>query len=238
MRRQDVDADFTDFLLLIRVHPWNPCPDKGNGNLKIYFARHGESQANLLREVSNRGLRHGLTRQGREQAVALAQRLQGLSVTCIYSSPVLRAIETSVILANRLDLDYQVVDALREYDCGIVEGRSDQAAWQLWRELFDAWVAHKRWEQRIEGGESFYDIQARFVPFIDGLVSQYGDTEARIACVSHGGVYWMMLPQVLKNVDNELISKYGFDYTACIVAELRPAGLFCVEWNGQAVQET
>jgi len=206
--------------------------------MRIYFARHGESQANLLHEVSNRGLRHGLTRKGREQAVALAERLRSLPIRHIYSSPLLRAIETSVILANRLELDYKVVDALREYDCGILEGRSDAEAWQLWQALFDAWVVERRWEQRIEGGESFYDIRERFVPFIEGLVNQYGSTEAGIVCVSHGGVYWMMLPLVLKNVDNELMARYGFDYTSCIVSEWRPAGLYCVEWNGHTIEET
>ena len=29
--------------------------------MRIYFARHGESQANRLHEIANRGLRHGLT---------------------------------------------------------------------------------------------------------------------------------------------------------------------------------
>jgi broad specificity phosphatase PhoE len=206
--------------------------------MRIYFTRHGESQANLLHQVSNRGLRHGLTRKGREQAVALADRLRNLPVTRIYSSPVLRAIETSVILANRLELDYEVVDALREYDCGIAEGRSDAEAWQLWRALFDAWVVERRWEQRIEGGESFYDIRERFVPFIEGLVNRYGSTEAGVVCVSHGGVYWMMLPLVLKNVDHGLMAKHGLDYTSCIVAEWRPAGLYCVEWNGRVIEET
>ena len=206
--------------------------------MKIYFARHGESQANLLHEISNRGLRHGLTRQGREQALTLAHRLQGLPIACIYSSPILRAIETSIIVASQLELDYKVVDALREYDCGIVEGRSDKVGWQMWQELFDAWVVHKCWEQRIEGGESFYNIRDRFVPFIDGLVSQYGGTETEVVCVSHGGVYWMMLPLVLKNVDYELISKHGFDYTTCIVSELRAEVLVCVEWNGHIIAES
>ena len=46
------------------------------------------------------------------------------------SSPVLRAIEASVIVANRLDVEYEFVDALREFDCGILEGRIDEAACQ------------------------------------------------------------------------------------------------------------
>jgi broad specificity phosphatase PhoE len=203
--------------------------------MRIYFARHGESQANLLHQISNRGLEHGLTRKGREQAVALADRLQDLPITRIYSSPLLRAIETSVILANRLELEYEVVDALREYDCGFVEGRSDPEGWQMWQALFDAWVVKRCWEQRIEGGESFYDIRERFVPFIEGLVDQYRSSEAGIVCVSHGGLYWQMLPLVLKNVDNELIARHGIDYTRCIVSERRPDGLYCVEWNGRVV---
>lgn len=205
--------------------------------MRIYFTRHGESQANLLHEISNRGLRHGLTSRGREQAEALAQRLQGVPIARLYSSPVLRAIETCVIVAHRLGVEYEVTDALREYDCGVLEGRSDEAAWQGWQELFDAWVVHHRWEQRIDGGESFHDIRSRFEPFIAGLVQCYGNTEINVACVAHGGVYWMMLPVVLKNVDADLIARHGFEYTSCIVAESRPTGLYCVEWNGQPVDK-
>jgi broad specificity phosphatase PhoE len=205
--------------------------------MKLFFVRHGESQANILHQISNRGLVHGLTRRGREQALALADQFRGRPVTRLYSSPLLRAVETSVILAARLDLDYEVVDALREYDCGILEGRSDEAAWQRWRELFDDWVVHRRWERRIEGGESFHDIRARFVPFIEGVIRRYGNTDDGLLCVSHGGLYWMMLPQVVRNINNELIARHGFDYTTRIVVELRAEGLVCVEWNGIQIND-
>jgi hypothetical protein len=48
----------------------------------------------------------------------------------------------------------------------------------------------------------------------------------------------MMLPLILKNVDTELISSLGFDYASSIVAELRPDGLFCVEWNGHPLNQS
>ena len=55
----------------------------------------------------------------------------------------------------------------------------------------------------------------------------------RTCCASaHGGILWMMLPLVLANVDNDLMSKHGFANTVCIVSELRPDGLRCVEWDG------
>lgn len=42
--------------------------------VKLYFVRHSESEANSLREVSNRGLKHGLTDRGRQEAETLASR--------------------------------------------------------------------------------------------------------------------------------------------------------------------
>ena len=120
------------------------------------------------------------------------------------------------------------MDALREYDCGALEGRSDEAAWQGWQALYDAWTIHQRWEQSLEGGESFFDVQKRFVPFIDGLIQQFKDSEAQILCISHGGTYRMMLPLVLNNYE-EALASHGFGYTTCLVAELRPEGLFSIE---------
>ena len=203
--------------------------------MRVYFTRHGESHANVLRQISNRGLVHPLTRTGREQAVALADKLQDRAITRIYSSPLLRAIETSVLVADGLNVEYEVTDALREFDCGIAEGRADAEAWGLWQSAVDNWLLHQRREWRIPGGESFNDLRDRFVPFIEGLVAQYGNTDANLRCVSHGGLLWMMLPLVLTNVDHDLMARHGFANTTCIVSELRPDGLRCVEWDGDKI---
>jgi broad specificity phosphatase PhoE len=201
--------------------------------MKITFTRHGESQANVLQEVSNRGLKHPLTPAGRQQAASLADSLQSQTVTHIYCSPVLRAIETAVILAGKLAVDYVVVDALREYDMGVREGRSDPGVWQAWFDVLEAWKNQTRWGERVEGGESFYDVRQRFVPFIDRLIQEHGKNEAHLVCVGHYGLYQMMLPQVLSNVDEAFITRQGgFSYTACIITELTPSGLACTSWNG------
>jgi broad specificity phosphatase PhoE len=200
--------------------------------MRITFTRHGESHANILRQISNRGLVHPLTSKGREQAAALAEKLRERAITGIYSSPLLRAIETSVIVAERLGVEYEVTDALREFGCGLAEGRAAEAAWQMWQAVFSDWTARRRWEQRIKGGESFHDVRDRFVPLIEGLVARYGATDANLLCVAHGGVLWMMLPLVLPNVDADLMSKHGFSHATCIISELGPDGLRCVEWDG------
>ena len=199
--------------------------------MKICFVRHGESQANIKHEISNRGLRAGLTRKGREQAVTLANRLRDFPITHIYSSPLLRAIETSVIIAGKLRLDYEVADALREYDCGILEGRSDDAAWKSWQELYDAWAIHRRTGYRVEGGESLADVERRFVSFIRNLTEQYGHAGVNLLCVGHGGLYRLMLPLILRNLDKESTStQRGFGYEMLAVSELTDDGLLCREW--------
>jgi len=199
--------------------------------MRIIFARHGESQANLLQQISNRGLVHGLTLRGREQAAALAQRLAPESITRIYTSPLLRAVETAVLVAEQLQVEYEVVDALREYDCGEIEGRSDEAAWRSWQELFDAWMERGELDYRLTGGESFNDIRARLLPFIEGLMRDYGATDARLLCISHGGLYLTMLPLVLRHVGWRELKERGFGNAAYLTVEKRDDGLF-IEQDG------
>jgi broad specificity phosphatase PhoE len=204
--------------------------------MKIFFARHGESQANLLHEISNRGLKHPLTRTGREQALLLAKRLQDQSILRIYSSPVLRAIETTVIVANHLCIEYEVTEALREYDLGELERKSDEKTWEQWQEIFDAWTKYHHLGRRASGGEDFYAVQRRFVPFINSLIQQYQDMDANLLCIGHGALYWVMLPLVLKNIDRQFILEHpSFGHVTTVITELRPEGLVCLEWNGVQV---
>lgn len=204
--------------------------------MKIFFARHAESQANLLHEVSNHGLKHPLTLTGRAQAAELARRLQPYAITHIYSSPILRAIETCIIVANQLGIPYEVCHALREYDVGILEGRSDPEAWQIWQDLFDNWTLRQRWEDKIEGGESFYDVKNRFGFWLESLVHAHQDTDANILCIAHGGLYRLMLPWLIKNIDSEFIESHqGFPYTVLIVTQLVGSDLVCIEWNGSVI---
>ena len=199
--------------------------------MRIYFARHGESEANILRVHSNRDVPHPLTAKGRGQAMGLARKLADKSVTRLFTSPIMRAVQTAEILSNALDVPYEVTDALREYDCGILEGRADEAAWQQHFAMVDTWIHEGNLDACIEGGESFIDIRDRFVPFIQRLLSDYRSTPANIILMGHGGLYRLMLPLVLVNADYDLILNRPVNYTTCIVAETRTEGLTWIEWK-------
>ncbi len=196
--------------------------------MKIYFVRHGESEANMLREFSNRGFKHGLTERGIQQADELARNLRGLPFTQIYASPLMRAHQTAQILGEYLEIPVEIDNALREYDCGILEGKSDPASWAQYTEVFEQWL-QGRWEMRISGGESHLEIQARFIPFIKEIRVKH--PHESILFVGHGGIYRAILPLILENIDFEFVRGRHIDHTVPIIAEARTAGLFCTQWG-------
>ena len=198
--------------------------------MKLYFVRHGESEANVLQVYSNNSHLHPLTEKGRGQAHALAESLQGLPLSKIYYSPVLRATQTAAILASELQLPSEMADALREYDVGVLEGQTYEIGEPIYREVAEAWIRGE-WERRIEGGESFLDIQRRFVPFLESLIGQYSSTIDGIVLVGHGGTYMGMLPLILSNIDIQFALQHGIPYTEKIVAEPREGKLFCLAWG-------
>jgi len=204
--------------------------------VKLYFVRHGESTANLLREFSNSGFQHPLTEAGVEQARTVARSLSGLHVERIYSSPVMRAVQTAQILAEGLLAPLQITEALREWSVGIYEGTTGPAGWELHRHVQELWFSHQQFDSRMPGGESFHDIQNRFVPLIEGLVSGGRNSDRNIVLVGHGGLYVAMLPLIFKNVDFAFACRHGFPYTGCAVAEPQPEGLVCLSWCGVPIR--
>jgi broad specificity phosphatase PhoE len=203
--------------------------------LQLLFIRHAQSEANVLQVISNRGRRHGLTALGRAQAQALAERLRGTPLTALYHSPLLRAEETAACVAGACGAAAQPAEALREYDCGVLEGGSDAASWLRYETVLVRWLKHADHEHRPEGGESFNDIRARFVPFVAGLVEAYGDTEATVALVGHGGLYRLMLPLVLANVSATFALETPIPNASLVRAETRGGALVAVEWCGQSM---
>ena len=204
--------------------------------MKLYFVRHGESEANVLKVISNRGLIHPLTELGRQQAAQLAQSLAAVPIAKIYASPLLRARQTAEIVSAALNLPVEIADALREPDCGMAEGRSDEAAWAEHRRTWTAWLDEQRYDYRIEGGESFNDLRACFVPFIDRLLAEHGDTSDQLLLISHGALLITMLSVMLANAKAVFAEWRPIPNTGTIVVERQATGWVCVDWCGVAFQ--
>jgi probable phosphoglycerate mutase len=168
-----------------------------------------------------------LTDRGKDQARTLAGKLKDIPFSAIYSSPVLRARETAEILSQSLHLIYQVTEALREYDCGILEEKSDEESWRSHRAFYEDWTLRHNYSNKPEGGECFVDIQKRFVPFIERFKHE---SEDQILLIGHGGLFQLMLPLVLTNIDNDFVRSHGIGHTEYVVAELCPGSFTCRQW--------
>lgn len=199
--------------------------------MKLYFVRHGESEANIAGIFSNRDLKHPLTQTGLEQARALAAQLKD-DFARIYSSPIQRARQTADILAQAWQGPVEITSALREWDVGIYEGRADPQGWELHRQVQEDWFRHRKLDSRMPEGESFLDMRARFVPFIATLLQAASPESRPIVLVGHGGLYHAMLPEILHNIDNSFVAQHPLTHTAHVIAETSPRGLVCREWNG------
>jgi broad specificity phosphatase PhoE len=205
-----------------------PLPES-DGPTRLYFVRHGESYANRLRVISNRDLPHALTEAGRAQVERLAKRMMGIPFAALYASPVLRARQSADILAAHLGLPYTSTAALAEFDLGTLEGRSDAASWRDYDALLDAWLGRGEWHARIEGGESFDDVRARFMPLIETLTTK--PSAGPVLLLGHGGTFMCMFPLILSNVSVDFARERRMNYTEVVIAEARRDGLTCLTWG-------
>jgi len=188
--------------------------------------------------ISNCDESHGLTETGIQQAEALADRLSIENIIGLYTSPILRAQQTGRIIAEKLNLPVVVENALRENDCGSLEGRGDEEAWATMIELFQEWMQGKRRDVAMAGGESFEDITKRFMPFIKELIQKSQGKPGSILLVSHGGLLYTMLPLLLENVTHEFAGSRIMTNTSLVIADEKDGLLFCREWCGERVKDS
>jgi broad specificity phosphatase PhoE len=199
--------------------------------MRLYFARHGESEANVARVIANRGWAYPLTDRGRAQALRLARRLEvdlrqlgpdTMERLQIHASPLRRAAETADIVATVLGAPVVTADALREADCGVIEGRSDPEAWAAHDAVQARWRAGAT-SDRIDGGESLDDVLDRIETFVHDVVRRV-DPDAAIVCVGHGSVYRFALPVVLVGPVGAQIEGVEVGQAGAVVAEVDGTG--------------
>jgi 2,3-bisphosphoglycerate-dependent phosphoglycerate mutase len=188
----------------------------------LYLARHGQSEANVLRVFSNGLNKHSLTELGRTQAELLAHRMANCSIKRIFASPILRAVQTAEIVSLRLRIGFQVEPALSEFSVGTWEGRTDEAGWEAHKRLFEKWMTEKDFLASIGGGENYLDVKNRYLPFIMSLVSVEA-LDVDTLLIGHGGTTLAMLPCLTSDIQPEELLKFKYPNTAVIK----------LEWSGK-----
>ena len=147
----------------------------------LLLVRHGETDWNRDGRWQGGSDTH-LNDLGREQAHALAQRLDG-SIDVLYSSDLARARETAEIVAARLGLEVRVDPRLRERSFGSWEGLTTSEIEERFAN------SHRRWQAGEGAGaddaEAFEHFFARVTEFLADVLRLHPGQEVLV--ISHGG---------------------------------------------------
>ena len=148
----------------------------------VYMVRHAEAEGNLYRRV------HGwynslITDNGYRQIAALRGRFADIHIDAVYSSDLFRTMTTAKAVYLSHGLELHTDPGLREISLGAWEDKP-------WGELerCDAMnlirFNHSSPDFRVEGGETFAQVQARLKGTVLRLAAAHpGQT---IALFSHG----------------------------------------------------
>ena len=176
--------------------------------MKLYAARHGETQWNALNKICGR-TDVPLNERGLEQARQLAEKMAELDIDVILASPMLRAQQTAAVISARIGVPVLTDGRLIEQNFGIYEGQ-DRAT--------PEYLANKRmFAYRYPGGESQMDVAFRVYGLIEELKCKYPGQNVLLVC--HGGVC-RVIRTYFQNMTNEEYFLYSEDNAAAREYEL------------------
>jgi probable phosphomutase (TIGR03848 family) len=156
-----------------------PPPPAGPERTLLLLVRHGETPT-TGKVLPGRASGLYLSERGREQAERVAERLEGLAVDAIYTSPLERARETAEPAAMRSALAVTEEPGLLECDFGDWTGAAlaELAALPQWQA-----VQQSPSTFRFPNGESFTEMQARMVGALEVLRTAHPG--GAVVCFSH-----------------------------------------------------
>jgi broad specificity phosphatase PhoE len=161
--------------------------------MKIYLIRHGESTSDVENRYGGIYDDH-LTQKGKEQARVLAKELKDKNIEVIFSSPYLRAYETSHELHNLLNCKVIRVDDFRERNLyGILSGMKKSEAAQKYPELVPLL---ENYQNILPQGEAYSDFVKRIKKGWEKIIHSPYTT---VGVVTHAGPIRCIFREILKH---------------------------------------
>jgi len=152
---------------------------------RVLAIRHGETAWNVDGRIQGQ-LDVPLNDTGRWQVHRLALAVADEGIVAIYSSDLLRALETAQAVARACDRPITTDAGLRERGFGVFEGLSYDEINRRWPEQALRWRKRDPDFGAEGGGESLREFSRRSVDTVARLAALHpGET---IAIVAHGGV--------------------------------------------------
>lgn len=163
----------------------------------VLLIRHGQSEGNAEGRFGGHTATP-LSARGRKQAAATAKTLASETFTAIYSSDLLRAIETAEPLSRLTGLPVQSTEAFRERSVGVMEGLAFEDAAEQHPEQYAA-LLRRDFDHVLMGGESYRQLLDRAWKKLDEAISQ--NSEGKIAVFSHTGTICILALHLMGALD-------------------------------------
>ena len=164
---------------------------------RVLLVRHGQSQGNAERRFGGHSATP-LSLLGRTQAETTARALSNEGIDAIYSSDLLRAVETARPLAELTGLEIRTTDALRERSVGLMEGLTFEEAAEQYPDEYAA-LLRRDFEHVLAGGESYRQLLDRAAAELDRAVERHrGGT---LALFSHTGTICILALHLMGALD-------------------------------------
>ncbi|MGH9942828.1 MAG: histidine phosphatase family protein [Pyrinomonadaceae bacterium] len=199
---------------------------------RIFLIRHGQSEGNAAQRFGGH-TPTPLSPRGRAEAEATARALASEGIAAIYSSDLLRAVQTAEPLAASLGLEIIKTPAFRERSVGHMEGLSFQEAAETYPEEYAA-LLRRDFERVLTGGESCRQLLDRAAVSLDAAIERHrGET---IAIFSHTGTICILVLHLMGALDASTLRPVWIATANCGItrASVRTDGFVRV----QAVNDT
>jgi len=156
---------------------------------RIFLVRHGETAWNVEGRFQGQS-DTPLNETGRQQADALGSYLKGRNLQVIYTSDLVRALNTARIIGAYHNVDIKPDPRLRELNFGSWEGM----------DYYEIQAKHPKeltdWQENIlntapPGGESLEQLAKRVQAVYEHIIPT--DLKGDILIVAHGGVLQVLL---------------------------------------------
>ena len=151
---------------------------------ELWLIRHGQTDWNLTgRWQGQASDAPGLNETGHKQALVASKKMEGVEISAIYSSDLLRARQTAETIAVPLRLPVRLEPRLREINLGVWEGMpSEDIEAQYPQELADR--ARDPFNTPAPNGESPSEVAERVLKAVNEIADRHHDESVLI--VAHG----------------------------------------------------
>ena len=167
---------------------------------RIIMVRHGETEWNRQMRVQGGRSDIPLNDTGRSQAEDAGNALVDKEFSAVYSSPMLRALETARIINTPHKLEVHIVPELAELDAGDYEGIPIADLGRRFSQIITE-MGESDELPRTPGGESISDVQERAWQAINTVATRHsGET---VLVVTH---YFVILAVICKVLELPLVN--------------------------------